>query len=192
MKARWMVCALISAVALTAGGCDSTRELLGGGKRSPDEFLVYSRKPLNVPPNYDLRPPASEAGRAVSNEPVTEARTALLESSASTSSGSVARSAQPAAGSPGQMALLEQTGALTADPEVRAQISRETTVLAEVDQSLTDRLMFWSTPTEYGTVVNPGEEAQRIRENQALGKPVTAGETPTIERRKRALLEGIF
>ena len=191
MKGRWIACALIATVAMTAGGCDSTWESLRGGKRSPDEFLVYSRKPLNVPPNYDLRPPASEAGRAVSNEPVTEARTALLDSSSS--SGSAARvAAQPAAGSPGQMVLLEQTGALTADPEVRAQISRETTVLAEVDQSLTDRLMFWSTPTEYGTIVNPGEEARRIRENQALGKPVTDGQTPTIARRKRALLEGIF
>jgi Protein of unknown function (DUF3035) len=192
MKARWIACALIVTAAMTAGGCDSTWDALRGGKRSPDEFLVYSRKPLNVPPNYDLRPPASEAGRAVSNEPVTEARTALLESSSSAGMGAAARGAQPAAGSPGQMALLEQSGALTADPEVRAQISRETTVLAEVDQSFTDRLMFWSTPTEYGTVVNPGEEARRIRENQALGKPVTAGQTPTIARSKRALLEGIF
>jgi|APTNR8051073442_1049403.scaffolds.fasta_scaffold07867_4 hypothetical protein len=191
MKARWIACALIATVAMTAGGCDSTWEALRGGKRSPDEFLVYSRKPLNVPPNYDLRPPASEAGRAVSNEPVTEARTALLDSSSSSGSAALV-AAQPAAGSPGQMVLLEQTGALTADPEVRAQISRETTVLAEVDQSLTDRLMFWSTPTEYGTIVNPGEEARRIRENQALGKPVTDGQTPTIARRKRALLEGIF
>jgi len=90
------------------------------------------------------------------------------------------------------MALLERTGGLNADPAIRTRINRETTVLAEVDQSFTDRLMFWRTPTEYGTVVDPNEEAKRIRENQALGKPVTDGRTPTIARRKRALLEGIF
>jgi hypothetical protein len=41
-------------------------------------------------------------------------------------------------------------------------------------------------------VVDPQAEQQRIEENQALGKPVTEGETPTIERKKRGLLEGIF
>jgi hypothetical protein len=58
---------------------------------------------------------------------------------------------------------------------------------------MTERLMFWRKPDpEYGTVVDASKEAQRIRENQALGKPVAEGVTPTIARRKRALLEGIF
>ena len=29
----------------------------GLDKRPPDEFTVYSRAPLSLPPNYDLRPP---------------------------------------------------------------------------------------------------------------------------------------
>jgi hypothetical protein len=52
--------------------------------------------------------------------------------------------------------------------------------------------MFWGTPTDYGIVVDPVQEARRIHENQALGQPITEGETPTIERKRRALLEGIF
>ena len=36
------------------------------------------------------------------------------------------------------------------------------------------------------------EESRRLRENAALGKDVTAGETPTIERRKKALFEDLF
>jgi hypothetical protein len=41
-------------------------------------------------------------------------------------------------------------------------------------------------------VVDPQAEAQRLRENQALGKPVTDGDTPIIRRRKKGALEGIF
>ncbi|MCH6587398.1 MAG: DUF3035 domain-containing protein, partial [Proteobacteria bacterium] len=33
---------------------------------------------------------------------------------------------------------------------------------------------------------------KRLRETAALGKAVPAGETPTIERKSKALLEGLF
>ncbi|MCH8926537.1 MAG: DUF3035 domain-containing protein, partial [Proteobacteria bacterium] len=33
---------------------------------------------------------------------------------------------------------------------------------------------------------------KRLRENAALGKAVTAGRTPTIERKSKALFEGLF
>ncbi len=81
---------------------------------------------------------------------------------------------------------------MEADPEIRTLVNRETSILAEEDQSFTERIMFWGTPTEYGVVVDPVEESRRIHENQALGNPITEGETPTIERKRRALLEGIF
>ena len=71
-------------------------------------------------------------------------------------------------------------------------ISRETTILAEEDMAFAEAVMFWSTPTQYGSLVNPTEEAKRIRGNQALGRPITEGEVPTIERKHEALLEGIF
>jgi hypothetical protein len=41
-------------------------------------------------------------------------------------------------------------------------------------------------------LVDPAKESQRIKENQALGRPVTEGETPTIERREQGIFEGIF
>lgn len=194
MKGRYLVVALLAAVAMTAAGCDSAREMLGQGKRAPDEFLVYSRKPLNVPPNYDLRPPSGEAARGLANEPVSDARSALVGGGSAAAGGSVSARSYPtaAADTPGMAALLQRTGAMEADPDIRAQINRETTILAEKDQSLTERLLFWKTPTEYGTVVDPEEESRRIRENQALGKAVTEGRTPTIAREKRGMLEGIF
>ena len=92
----------------------------------------------------------------------------------------------------GTAAILERSGAGETEPGIRSQVNRETAVLAEEDQSFTDRLIFWGTPSEYGTVVDPLAESRRIKENMALGRTITTGETPTIERKERALLEGLF
>ena len=59
-----------------------------------------------------------------------------------------------------------------------------------------EHLMFKGTetvPPGADRVVDPTKESQRIRETQALGRPITEGQTPIIERRKKkGLLEGIF
>lgn len=188
-RMRWIV--LAAAVAVVFGGCGDTKELLGQGKRPPDEFAVYSRAPLSLPPDYALRPPAPGTTRPQNVMPRDTAKQALIGEQFNTQAGG-ASSVEGVGVSPGTQVLLERTGALDADPEIRTQVNSETSILAEEDQSFTERLMFWGTPTEYGTVVDPVQEARRIHENQALGQPITDGETPTIERKRRALLEGIF
>ena len=45
---------------------------------------------------------------------------------------------------------------------------------------------------ETGEIIDPEAEQQRLRENQALGRDPTVGDTPVIERRERAIFEGIF
>lgn len=169
-------------------GCQGN-DLLGGGSRAPDEFAVYSRAPLSLPPDYALRPPAPGTEPTQNVMPRDEAKTALVGSAFNSPS---ANSADVNSYSPGTRNLLEQTGALGVDPDIRDLVNRETTILTEEDQSFQERLMFWLTPAEYGTVVDPAEEAKRINETQALGQPITAGETPTIEQKKRAPLEGVL
>jgi hypothetical protein len=103
------------------------------------------------------------------------------------------RAAAPtSAGSPGEVALLQQAGAARAQADIRAVVNQESNQLAAADKTFIDRLIFWRKPEEPGTVVDPQREAQRIRENQALGRGVSEGETPSIKRRRRAPLEGIF
>jgi len=188
-RAIWIVSTLVAGVLVVTGCQDGG--ILSGGKRSPDEFAVYSRAPLSLPPDYALRPPAPGAAPSQSIAPRTEAKGALIGGELN-SFPSAASSADVASYSPGTRNLLEHTGALAADPDIRDLVNKETTILAEEDQSFQERLMFWTTPVEYGTVVDPAQEAKRIHETQALGQPITAGETPTIERKQRALLEGIF
>ena len=171
------------ALALALGACDETRKVLGLDKRAPDEFTVYSRAPLSLPPNYDLRPPAPGEARPQETAPTVEAEQALR----GRRPGSVQEQPAPEGASTGVKALLRQTGGLTALPNIRTVINEEAASLVQENERVTDKILFWRKPELEGTVVNPEKENQRIRENQALGKPVTEGETPIIERRKRGL-----
>jgi hypothetical protein len=61
-----------------------------------------------------------------------------------------------------------------------------------VDRSFLDSLIFWRKPEPPGDVVDASAEAARLKNNAEQGLPVTAGDTPVIKRRKKALLEGLF
>lgn len=195
---------VLGAVVLLSA-CDQAREALGKSKRSPDEFAVYQRAPLSLPPNYGLRPPAPGADRPVAEDPTAAARQAVLGTTPQAAPRAVVDPNAPAvydpaaaqakaqpAGSAGLQVLLRETGAIGVDPNIRSTINRETTIMAEEDQTFADRIMTWGKPVPPGTVVNPEEEAKRIQANQALGRPITEGETPIIERKDRGLLEGLF
>ena len=177
-------------LALLAGlglsGCSDTRKALGYDKAPPDEFRIVSRAPLSLPPDYALRPPQPGASRPQDNTSQQQARQAVLGNTAAS------RPIAPDGASPGEAALLAKVGAPSTDPRIRELVDRESTALAEADRTFFDRLVFWKTSAEPGSVVDPQREAQRLRENQALGRPVTDGNTPTIRRRKKGALEGIF
>ncbi|WP_341704004.1 DUF3035 domain-containing protein, partial [Ferrovibrio sp.] len=94
--------------------------------------------------------------------------------------------------SSGEAALLQQARATNPDPDIRRKINDEFTQLAERDSSFVDRLVFWQKAEDPGLAVDPAKEAQRLRENAATGKPPTAGTVPTIKRKERGPLEGLF
>jgi hypothetical protein len=182
------------AILLLAGlsGCDSAREIFGYNKQAPDEFQVYARAPLSLPPDYNLRPPAPGAPRPQEGTPRDQAASAVFGDYAFGGTLGQALGEPQDTSSTGEKAFLQSAGATGIDPSIRQTIDVETAALIEQDQSLIDRLVFWREPGVPGTVVDPTKETQRLQENAALGLPVTTGETPTIQRKKKALLEGIF
>jgi hypothetical protein len=173
------------------GACDTIRKVAGVDKNPPDEFTVISRAPLDLPPDFSLRPPQAGALRPMETTPTQQARQTVFRAG---DKGDAATIAALSVGnrSTGEVALLKQAGAANADPNIRQLVNQENSRLLESDRSFTDRLVFWKAPEEPGTVVDPTKEAQRLRENASSGKAVTEGETPIIERKKKALLEGIF
>ena len=191
MRSGWWVCLVAGGAVLSLSACGSqVRQALGMTKHSPDEFMTVTHAPLTLPPDYNLQPPEPGATRPQEGTASEQAQTALLANNggAGTSFSDVGGSAQSA----GEAALLQNAGAAGIDPGIRTQIDTETAAQIERDKSLIERLVFWRTPEPYGTVVDPAAESQRLRDNQALGKPVTEGETPIITKRRKGVLEGIF
>ena len=178
---------LALAVALSAceGGIG---DALGLGKKSPDEFAVVRSAPLTLPPEFTLRPPRPGEARP-DEKPVSEqAKDALLNEAGANPADDAA--AEPS--SQGEAAFIEQAGAADVDPNIRHMVDREFSGYASEDESFIDSLIFWQEEEPPGEVVDAAAEAERLRENIEAGRPVTEGETPTIRRRDKALLEGVF
>ena len=183
MNKRLILAALIVTATITAG-CAETRRTLIKEKGAPDEFQVYTRAPLSLPPDFGLRPPA-EPGTEVrpEDDPREQARAAVL--------GSTTGQQPINASSPGLAIIYARTGVGQVEPNIRQIINRESSAFAEEDTSVMEGLMFGDDP-EYGVAVDPEEELKRIRENQALGRPINEGDVPTIERKQPRLLDGLF
>lgn len=181
-----IACAMLALA--VASGCGDTRKVLGLDKQTPDEFRIVNRAPLSLPPDYALRVPEPGAVRPQEKTIPERAIAAITGTPVSAVSGSGA----PDPADPGETAFLQRLGADRAQPDIRATLERENSSLVTEDQNFLDSLMFWRKAEDRSPVVDPQREAQRLRENEALGKPVDTGETPTIAPRKKALLEGIF
>jgi hypothetical protein len=186
-SSRLLMAALVGAVALGLGACAETRKAIGWDKVSPDEFRVVSRAPLTLPPDFGLRPPAPGQARPQELQPQDAARAAVFGNQAA------ARPAPGAEGSPGEQTLVARMGGTNIDPTIRDQIDRETAQLAEADRGFVDRLLFWQQrdPAQ-GQELDAQRESQRLREASATGRPAADGAVPTIRRRQRGWLEGLF
>jgi hypothetical protein len=96
----------------------------------------------------------------------------------------------------GEQALLSQAGRAPGG-DIRRRVDEESLRLDQPDRNLADRLIFWQPPEQPGVALDARRESQRLRENAALGRDATDGETPVIQRSRSSnpltrLLESIF
>ncbi len=190
MKGRFdgaTAAALAAAAALFLSGCgESFRQTMGLGKRAPDETQVVEQAPLELPPDFNLRPPAPGAARPQEQEAQERAGELLFGADEEEDAAALAASRTP-----GERVLLNMAGGSEADPGIRQVVDREAGLFVSEDPGWVDRLMFWQSPEPVGDALDPVAESERLRENQEIGQGVTTGETPVIIRRERAPLEGL-
>ncbi len=196
MRASLPVLLLVAAVGLGLSGCSATMNALGLGKHPPDEFVVVTHPPLQVPANFDLVPPQPGAPRPQEESAAQLAEAAVVGTGAQAEGTDSASSTQilPAGpASAGEEAFLQNAGVAKADPKIRQLVDSEAQAESDaIKDTLYHKILFWQTQPPPGVVVDAKAEQQRLQENAALGKPLTQGPTPVIVRRKRAMLEGIF
>jgi hypothetical protein len=144
-----------------------------------------------MPPNAELRPPRPGEPRPQEVTPADQAKEALSPTLAGQVQARVAGQQPATPGGASEQALVQKASAGGVDPNIRQVVNKDTKTIADNDKSFIDSLIFWHDKEPPGTIIDPTKEQQRIRDAQASGQPSTAP-TPTIERRKRGLLEGIF
>jgi hypothetical protein len=133
---------VFSAGALLMSGCTDLKRAIGLEKNSPDEFAVESRAPLEMPPDFDLRPPEAGASRPQEKSSDKLARQAIDE-------------AGP--GEPGKQApSFQLRRAEDGLPDVGAPSSQRPDATAAVgDQSLSRKLLdYQNTGTDTAPVEN--------------------------------------
>lgn len=182
MRNHYRVAVLASVLGLAACSGDELTRTFGLTRDAPDEFQVTTRAPLSMPPDFTLRPPRPGASRPQELSGSQQAEAALVPDSLNTQA--------PRASSRGQQALVVAAGR-PAPADIRAEVNSEAAIDAP-NRSFADRLMFWRATPPAGTALDPAREAQRIRQNAALGQDVDSGDTPIIQRRRAGFLSGLF
>lgn len=151
---KLLLVACLAAASLTA--CSNTKETLGLARSAPDEFAVVKRAPLEMPPDYSLRPPRPGAPRPQEQAMGEQAREAVFGGT------SEARKAAPASG---ESALLQQAGATQTDPNIRNVVDRETALMAPEEKPVAERLLGIKLGKNKsdGNVIDPKKESARLK-----------------------------
>ena len=176
---------LLFGTTLLLAGCESgaLTRTFGLTRDAPDEFTVTTRAPLSMPPDFNLRPPRPGAPRPQEQSEQSQAEEILVPQTALSGQRS-------GAASPGQAALLNQTG-----PSAPTDIRRKVDADARNDQSddgFVDKRLYWRKADANKSLVDPDGEAKRLRDNAALGQPATSGETAVIQQRRQGWFQKLF
>ena len=175
---------LLGSTLILLGGCngDKIARTFGLTRDAPDEFTVTTRAPLSMPPDYTLRPPRPGAPRPQEQSERQQAEEALVPQTALN---------PPASGqSPGQQALMQEAGPV-APGNIRTQVDQDAHNAAD-DESFVDKVLYWRKPNTQHAQVDAPAEAQRLRQDAALGQSPTVGDTPIIKRDKQGWFSSLF
>ena len=156
---RHLLTGLMIAAAFGATSCASKKNQ-GLSAQVPDDFRVVARAPLEIPPEYGLRPPSPGEPRPQELIPESAAHQALVNRAPDT------------AASAGERALVSRAnGGREPDNLIKAVIDDEQGDLTHKRKSFADLVMFWKAgdpqvaagrSDDASTPIDPAAEAARI------------------------------
>jgi hypothetical protein len=176
---------LLGCSLILLSGCsgDKLARSFGLSRDAPDEYTVTTRAPLSMPPDYNLRPPRPGAPRPQEQSERQQAQEALVPQTA-------LDAPQSGGASPGQAALIQEAGP-AAPSDIRRQVDRDARY-ADNDESFVDKVLYWRKPDSQHVQIDASKEAQRLRQNAALGESPDVGDSPIIQPRKSGWFTSLF
>ena len=194
MKNRLYILLFVPLLAACQG--DDVRNTFGLEREAPDEFVVYSRPPLSLPPEFELRPPTPGEPPRLSEDSRDKARNAVLGTEtdatkleAPFADTGVSPVLESDAKSSAEANLLTRSGAAKADPDIREILQKTDPEARQDSKSLFDQII---KSEGHEPVVDAKKEVERIRKNKIEGKPVNEGEVPTLDTKPKTVLDKIF
>jgi len=169
-------------VLLSGCGDSSLTRTFGLTRDTPDEFTVVTRAPLSMPPDFTVRPPQPGAPRPQEVSERAQAEAALVPEAALGG----ARTGV----TPGQAALLRDAGG-GAPSDIRRRVDQEARLAGE-DDDFINKVLYWRSGDPTKALVDPAQEARRLRQNSALGQSPVTGDTPIIREKKRGWFQKLF
>lgn len=165
-------------VLLTAG-CSQVKSELGLDRHTPDEFAVMQRAPLEIPADLTTLPkPQPGMPRPQDVTAKQQAQEVILGTPAKPPAAQeVAVSAKPSAA---ENALVNKIGGGTTDAQIRAKIANEKEDEKDT-RPVVKRIFGIGSETVGSNVLDAQGEAERIQKAKKAGKPITEGETPSME-----------
>lgn len=178
------VCLLtVTTLALAGCGDSGLSRTFGLVRDAPNEFTVTTQAPLSMPPDFALRPPQPGAPRPMEQSEALQAEEALAPQTAL----AIPQNSLSA----GQQALVQEAGPPVTSG-IRQEVNQEARAAEAANNTFMDKLLFWRRPQPAGIVVDPQKEAQRLRQDAALGASPKIGDTPIIHPRRQGWFEGLF
>lgn len=179
---------LILVLALTACERGGVQRSLGLSKSTPDEFMVYSKPPLSVPPDFSLRAPESGAPTPKDSYIRESARETVF-------SGDKAKapSAKPGLNQ-GESKLLQKAGNAPNEEKIRQMLSEEefTVKTEKAEEGKVSSFLSKLDGSDKESIVDAEKEKERLDKNDREGKSPTDGETPVIKPSDEGIINRII
>ena len=173
MKKLFLFSVLGSAIILSACSGSNIKQQLGLDRKSPDEFVVMQRAPLEIPSDLKTLPiPRPGLQRPQDMTAKQQASKVIFGGAEVVKTDSLSSSEE---------ALLQKTKATAVSPNIRRQLAEDAAQEKNDKRPVIKKLMNIGDGDPSAVVVDATAEAKRIQDAKAAGKPVTTGDTPVIE-----------
>ena len=148
--------------------CTGVKEKVGIIKKAPDEFQVYEKKPLAVPPNFELRPPVDKD--LVEDDTEDEI---IFKKEANNDEYLTIE----------DEVLLISIGEKDIDQNIREVINNENSI-SEIEKPLLDKILDFEpiieVKAEENNELDPNAEKERINQLKVEGKLIDSKKEKTI------------
>jgi hypothetical protein len=143
-------------------GCSSLKDTLGISRKTPDEFAVITRAPLQIPENLNSVStlPAPQIGAARPQE--TDPRQLAKQALGVTPGGAPSTSAA-------EQSLLSKVGG--AEQGIRTTVDREAITEKEEQRPVAKRLLNIGNDTPPARIVDPVKEKERLQSQSKAETP---------------------